>query len=113
LDEVSAFLDTEVSDRELEAAKNQYLNSYVFKFATVDNIVRRQMYYEYVGYPADFLQNFRENVMKVTKADVQRVAQSYLHPGKMKILAVGRGTEIKDALTTFGEVREFELDPVE
>jgi len=113
LDEVKAFLETEVSDRELEAAKNQYLNSYVFKFATVDNIVRRQMYYEYVGYPSDFLESFRERVMTVTKADVQRVAKSYLHPDKMKILAVGRGAEIKEALATFGDVQLFELDPVE
>ena len=113
LDEVEAFLETEVSERELEAAKNQYLNSYVFKFATVDNIVRRKMYYEYVGYPADFLENFRESVMTVTQADVLRVAKSYLHPDNMKILAVGRGEEIKDALAAFGDVLEFELDPVE
>ena len=113
LDEVGAFLETEVSERELEAAKNQYLNSYVFKFATVDNIVRRQMYYEYVGYPADFLETFRESVMTVTKDDVQRVANTYLHPDKMKILAVGRSSEIKEALASFGEVLEFVLDPVE
>ncbi len=113
LDEVNAFLETDVSERELEAAKNQYLNSYVFKFATVDNIVRRKMYYEYVAYPADFLESFRESVMTVTKADVQRVANSYLHPDKMKILAVGRGEEIREALTNFGDVQEFELEPVE
>ena len=113
LDELKLLLETEVSDRELEAAKNQYLNSYVFKFATVDSIVRRQMYYEYVGYPADFLETFRESVMGVSKADVLRVASAYLHPDKMKILAVGRGAEIKEDLETFGDVLEFQLDPVE
>ncbi len=113
LDEVTAFLETGVSDLELEAAKNQYLNSYVFKIATVDDIVRRKMFYDYVGYPADFLETFRESVMNVTKADVLRVAQTYLHPKQMKILAVGNREAIHDALSHFGEVQEFELDPVE
>ncbi|PID56642.1 peptidase M16 [candidate division KSB3 bacterium] len=113
LDEVSAFLTEEVSARELEAAKNHYLNSYVFKFATVDHIVRRRMYYEYVGYPEDFLQNFRERVMEVTAADVLRAARTYLHPDKMKILAVGRRADIRDALASFGDVQHVTLDPVE
>ncbi len=113
LDEVNAFIETEVSDRELEAAKNQYINSYVFKIATVDDIVRRKMFYEYVGYPPDFLETFRERVMNVTKADVLRVAQTYLKPDQMKILAVGNREAIQEALSPFGEVQEFELDPVE
>ena len=113
LEEIKILTETEVSDRELKAAKNQYLNSYVFKFATVNDIIRRKMYYEYIGYPPDFLETFRENVMKVTKADVLRVAQTYLHPDDIKILTVGKGEEIEEALRAFGQVQEFTLEPVE
>jgi predicted Zn-dependent peptidase len=113
LNELRALTETEVSERELEAAKNQYLNSYVFKFATVDDIIRRKMFYEYIGYPPDFLETFRESVMQVTSADVLRVAQKYLHPEKIIILAVGNQEEIQPQLATFGQVQEFELDPVE
>jgi len=113
LDAIKEMLATEVTDRELESAKNQYLNSYIFKFATVDDIIRRKMFYEYVGYPPDFLETFRDNVMQVTKADVLRAAQTYLHPEKMKILAVGSRSQIESALATFGAVQSVELEPVE
>ena len=105
--------DTEVSDEELQGAKNQYLNSFVFKFATVNDIVRRKMFYEYVGYPPDFLETFRERVLQVTKADVLRIAKSYLHPESMVILAVGNANEIQESLATFGPVQEIILDKVE
>ena len=113
LDEIAQLTTMEVSDEELQAAKNQYLNSFVFKFATVTDIIRRQMFYEYFGYPPDFLETFRERVMKVTRADILRVAQTYLHPENMHILAVGHAEEIQSALEAFGKVHELQLDPVE
>jgi zinc protease len=113
LDEMQKLTETEVSDAELQAAKNQYLNSFVFKFATVNDIVRRKMFYEYVGYPPDFLETFRERVLKVTKTDVLRVAKQYLHPESMVILAVGNAKEIQKPLATFGQVQEIALDKVE
>jgi zinc protease len=113
LDEITRLTETEVSEEEVQAAKNQYLNSFVFKFATVNDIVQRKMYYEYVGYPSDFLETFRNSVMNVTKTDVFRVAKHYLHPDKMVILAVGNAEEIQDSLSVFGQVHEIVLEDVE
>jgi zinc protease len=113
LNEIKNLTETEVSDDELQAAKNQYLNSFVFKFATVKDIIKRKMFYEYVGFPPDFLETFQERVMNVTTADVLRVAKQYLHPESMVILAVGNANEIKNSLATFGPVQEIALDPVE
>jgi len=113
LDEIKQLTETEVREEEVQAAKNQYINSFMFKFATVNDIVRRKMFYEYIGYPPDFLETFRDSVMNVTKADVLRVARHYLHPDKMIILAVGNAEEIKEPLSTFGPVHEITLDRVE
>ena len=113
LDEIEKLTVAEVSDGELQAAKDQYLNSFVFKFATVNGIVRRKMFYEYHGFSPDFLETFRERVLNVTTADVLRVAQRYLHPESMIILAVGNAKEIQAPLATFGPVREIILDKVE
>ncbi len=71
------------------------------------------MYYEYIGYPSDFLETFRDRVLNVTKADVLRVAKQYLHPEQMIILAVGNAEEIKEPLATFGPVQEITLEAVE
>jgi len=113
LDDIRDLREHEVSAEELQAAKNQYLNSFVFKFATVDDIIRRQMFYEYFGYPPDFLETFRERVMQVTAADLQRVAHTYLLPDSMTILAVGDAGSIRSVLTEFGEVHDIALEPVE
>jgi predicted Zn-dependent peptidase len=113
LDEVRNLRKQEVRPEELQAAKNQYLNSFVFKFATVDDIIRRRIFYEYFGYPPDFLETFRERVMHVTSADIRRVAQTYLQPEKTTILAVGNGESIRSALSIFGQVQDIVLDSVE
>ncbi len=113
LEEIESLTTTPVSDRELEAAKNQYLNSFVFKFSTVEKTVHRKMFYEFIGYPPDYLEQFRDAVMNVTQADVLRVAQKYLHPDLMKILAVGNREVIREQLTAFGPVQDYELEPVE
>ncbi len=55
------------------------------------------MFYEYVGYPSDYLETFRDDVMKVTTEDVLRVANTYLHPDQMVILAVGNREDIQEA----------------
>jgi zinc protease len=109
MDEIRDLREHEVGAEELQAAKNQYLNSFVFKVATVDDIVRRHMFYEYFGYAPDFLETFRQQVMRVTAADIQRVAHTYLQPERMTLLAVGDAGAIRPALQKFGEVQDIEL----
>lgn len=111
--ELTRLTQTVVSAEELQAAKNQYLNAFVFRFATATDIVRRQMFYEYMGYSPDFLETFRDHVLNVTRDDVLRVARTYLHPDHLIMLAVGNAAQIKTPLSTFGEVREIHLDPTE
>ncbi len=113
MSEIRDLREHEVSAEELHAAKNQYLNSFVFKFETVDDIVRRRILYEYFEYPPDFLDTFRDRVLTVTAADIQRAAQTYLHPDSLTVLAVGNADSVRPVLTEFGDVQELVLDPVE
>lgn len=102
-----------VSAGELQSARNHYLNSFVFKFETDDAVVRRLMYYDYFGYPPDFLETFRQRVMAVTPADIQRAANAYLYPDDVTVLAVGDPDEVRPGLSIFGDVTILDLDPVE
>jgi zinc protease len=99
----------EVTDEELALAKDSYLNSFVFNFASKGQIINRLMTYAYYGYPADFLQKTKENVEKVTKADVLRVAKAHLHPDQMQILVVGRPDDLDKPLSTLGEVKAIDI----
>jgi zinc protease len=100
---------SEVTDEELALAKDSYLNSFVFNFDSKDKIINRLMTYEYFGYPPDFLEKTKENIEKVTKEDVLRVAQKHLKPEKMQVLAVGRPQDFVEPLSVLGPVREIDI----
>ena len=107
--EVEKMTESEVTDEELAIAKEGYLNSFVFNFDTKGEIVNRLMTYAYFGYPEDFLQKTKENIEKVTKADVLRVARRHLRPDKMQILAVGRPQDFDEPLSVLGTVNEIDI----
>jgi len=100
-----------VSDEEIKRAKDAFLNSFIFSFSSPDQIVGQQMSLEYYGLPSDYLEQYRDNVAKVTKADVLRVAREYLHPDRLVILAVGDETQFDKALLTLGKVETIEVGP--
>ncbi|MHC4742127.1 MAG: M16 family metallopeptidase [Planctomycetota bacterium] len=107
--EVEKMREAEVTDEELALAKESFLNSFVFNFDTKSEIVRRMMIYEYFGYPEDFLLKTKQNVEKVTKADVLRVARKHLKPGTVQILVVGRPDDFDQPLSTLGELKEIDI----
>lgn len=98
-----------VTDEELELAKESYLNSFVFHFDSTEKVINRLMTYEYYGYPADFLQQTRARIEKVTRADILRVARAHLRPEAMQILVVGRPEDFDRPLSTLGEVRSIDI----
>ncbi|HCO94511.1 MAG TPA: peptidase M16 [Phycisphaerales bacterium] len=109
LREVEKIRESEVTDEELALAKDSFLNSFVFNFDMKGEIVNRLMTYEYFGYPADFLLRIKQNVEKVSRADVLRVAQKHLRPDKVQILAVGRPDDFDQPLSVFGPVNEIDI----
>jgi len=109
LGEVRKMTQAEVTTEELTLAKDAYLNSFVFNFDSKGQIINRLMTYAYYGYPADFLQKTKENVEKVTKADVLRAAREHLRPDKVQILVVGRPDNLDKPLSTLGEIRTLDI----
>jgi zinc protease len=100
-----------VTDAELAEAKEAYVNSFVFSFASPSAIVSRLIELEYDGLPKDFLQQLRTQVIQLTKEDVLAAAKKHLHPDRLRIIAVGSGDALTKALATFGDVKEIKLSP--
>jgi zinc protease len=109
LREVEKMTEAESTDEELAIAKESYLNSFVFNFDSKREIINRLLVYEYFGYPSDFLQKTKNNVEKVTKADVLRVARKHLQPNKVQILAVGRPQDFDEPMSALGPVTEIDI----
>lgn len=94
-----------VSDEELAASKEGYVNSSVFDFSSASKIVSRLVKLEYDGLPKTFYLQLREKVLQVSKHDVLAAARKYLRLDRLKIMAVGSGAELSRVLPTFGNMQ--------
>lgn len=90
LEEIERLRSAEVTDEELKTAQDAVLNSFVFNFDQPAKTLNRLVIYDYYGYPKDFIFNYQKAVAKVTKQDILRVAQKYLRPDELVIVAVGK-----------------------
>jgi zinc protease len=101
-EQVERIRSAEVTDDELETARQTALNSLVFAFDTRSKTLSRVLNYEYFGYPKDFIDRYQKGLEAVTRADVLRVARDYVRPGDMTIVAVGKTDEFEKSLATLG-----------
>jgi len=97
LEELKKMSAETVSDRELNLAKRSFIETFPRAFATktavADALAREEFTGRYASDP-DFWRNFRAKISAVTKEDVQRVAQKYLQPDQVVVLAVGNKADI-------------------
>jgi zinc protease len=98
-DEVNRIRESEVTDDELQTAKDTVLNSFVFNFDKPSKTLSRLVTYEYYGYPKDFIEQYQKAIAAVTRADILRVARARLAPENFTIVAVGNPAEFGKPLT--------------
>jgi predicted Zn-dependent peptidase len=101
----------QVTDQELNAAREYIINSFMFGFTSPASIVTQRARLEYYGYAPDYLENYRENISRVTKEDVLAAARKHLKPEAFKLVVVGDAAKFDKLLSTFGTVRELDLNP--
>jgi len=108
--EVTGQLKTQpFTEEELKRAKDQVLNSFIFRYDSVDKVLSEQASLEFYGYPLDFLDKYRDAVEKVTTADLDRVAKKYIDPSKLAILVVGNSSEFGTPLSKLGPVQTLDI----
>ena len=98
-----------VTEDEMKRAKDSILNAFVFNFDTPDKVLRELMAYEFYGYPADFLEQYRAGIEKVTLAEVNRAGQKYMHKDQLAILVVGNASEFDKPLSSLGPVKDVDI----
>ncbi len=86
------------TDEELSRAKDDILNSFLFRYDTKAKVLAERERLEFYGYPADYLEKYETALKAVTLADVTATAKKYIHPKDLAILVVGNGSEIKPGL---------------
>ncbi len=89
IDEIKKFQKEAPTAAELKAAKDRYLNSFVFNFDEKQKVIERMVYYDFFNLPRDFLNKQKEMVEATTAEDVLTAANKYLKPDSLRILVVG------------------------
>ena len=108
--EIAGLNTTPFTEDELKRAKDDILNSFLFRYDTKDKILAERERLEFYGYPADYLETYQAALEKVTLADVTAAAKKYIHPDKLAVLVVGNGPEIKPAWTRSVWARRKPID---
>ncbi len=101
--EVARIREQEVTEAELQSAKDTVLNGFIFNFDTPSKTLNRLLTYRYYGYPDDFIFQYQKAVGQVTRADVLRVAKQYLDPAKFVTVAVGNPKDFSTPLSSLGQ----------
>jgi zinc protease len=109
LDEIAKLRTTPPTEAELKRAKDDLLNSFIFRYDSPEKVLNEQVTLAVYGYPADFLERYRAGVEKVTSADVASVAQKYIQPEKLAIIIVGNTPEIVPPLTDLGKPTTLDI----
>lgn len=98
-----------VTAQELAQAKQSIITSFIFGFTSSASVANQRAMLEYYGYLPGYLEHYRENVAKVTREDVLRVAKKYLRPHALEIVVVGDEAKFDKPLSVFGNEREINL----
>ena len=99
------------TEDELKRAKDNILNSFLFRYDTKDKVLAERVRLEFYGYPPDYLETYKAALEKVTLADLNAAAKKYIHPDKYAVLVVGNKSEITPGLDTLkmGPVHEIDI----
>lgn len=99
-----------VSDTELENARRSIVARFALSLERNQALTNRATELRRYNLPEDYWDKYPEKIQAVTKEDIQRVAQRYLDPARMQVVAVGDADKIRDVLKKFGTVIEYDVD---
>jgi len=108
-DDIDALAKQPITEEEIQRAKDDILNAFIFRLDSPDKILGERLTYEYYGYPADWLDKYQAEIKKVTAADVNHVAGKYLHKDQLAVLVVGNTKEFDKPLSSLGAVKEVDI----
>jgi len=111
--ELEAILKPVPAD-ELARAKNYVALRFPSAFEATGDISRRLEDMLVYHLPDDYFSKYVQNIQAVTAADIQRVAQKYIQPGKFAVVIVGDLKAIEPGIRTLnlGPVKMMTIDEV-
>jgi len=90
LAEMKRIREQPVADAELSDAKSYLIGSFPSKMDSLSRRAWLMGYAEFYGLGLDYPWRYPDLIQNLTLADIQRVAEKYLHPEKCLLVVVGK-----------------------
>ncbi len=91
-----------VSTEDLELAKATFVGDFIRESAKPRSISSYALRIETQGLQKNFYEKYLENIQKVTREDVQRVAQKYFLTDNARIVIAAKGSEVIEKIEKIG-----------
>ncbi|MCB2204781.1 insulinase family protein [bacterium] len=108
--EMNRMRDEKVDEDVLDMHKEYASGRFLLGLENPSSIASMVQNIDLYDLPDDYYRNYVSNLMAVTTDDVQHMAQKYLDPQNVALLAVGDASVIADRLKQFGPVKMYDTD---
>ena len=114
--ELKQMIDGNITQEELELAKNSVAGSFSRSLESPQTVASFAVNSSIYNLPADYYATYIQKIQALTIDDIKALAKKYIKPENANINIVGKGSDIAEKLKVFGEVKYFdtygnEVDP--
>jgi len=109
LDELKKLKSGGVTKEELESSKSFYVGHYPLSMETAAQIASKIIVQEFYDLPEDYIEKYLDNVMAVSREDIEGAIKRVLDPGNMVITLVSKSEDILKEAKALGNVELKEL----
>ena len=101
-----------VTARDVQLAKDNEVNSFVFRFQNAGQIVAQQLGYAVDGLPGNWFDLYLKGIQAVTPEQVADVSRRLLHPDRLVMVVVGKSSAFDKPLSSLGTVTMMPVDSI-
>src|SRR5690606_36932092 len=101
-------VDQGITEEELEEAKAFLTGSFGRSLENPSTIASFAINIARYGLQEDYYSTYLQKLNALTVEKINEAAKKYIKPDNMYITIVGKGDEIKDKLTSFGEIQLYD-----
>ncbi len=102
--ELNRIRSEKVTNSELDAARHSVVARFALSLESPQQLINYAIVRKTYNFPADYWDKYPGQIAAITADDVERVAQKYINPATMQIVAVGDQSKIKALMEKYGAV---------
>jgi zinc protease len=107
--ELNRIRSEDVTEKELTDAQSYLAGIFPIRLETQEGLVEQLLQMRMHDLAPDYLETYREKILRVTRADVRRVANAYVTPDSAAVVLVGDAKEVREQAAPYAErIEDFD-----